>query len=128
MGGHLNMIFFFSFYILYFFCHCMSWGSFNILWCHIIPNKTFPSFINGTSSQPWPVVNMELRNSFTFIGISAVSTLFLPSLSIYWSVFFTMFLMYLGKSLTSASCTVCVHFPYLSHLPSFQLLPVLYHV
>lgn len=82
MGGHLHMIFFFSFYILYFFCHCMSWGSFNILWCHIIPNKTFPSFINGISSQPWPVVNMELRNAFTFIGISAVSTLFLPSLSI----------------------------------------------
>lgn len=123
MRGYLNI---FSFLLMPSkFCCCISWGFFNILWCDTFPGNNFSSdtfpgnnFSSSTNDFFWwprPLVNVELMSTFTFIHTCAVST-FLP-FSWIWSVFFPMFLMYFGeKNLISASCTICVHFPYLSYL------------
>lgn len=107
------------------FCYCMPWGFLNVFWHDTFPDNSFSASTNDFCWWPWPHGNIELMSAFTFIHTSAVSTLFLSSLWI-WSVFFTVFLMYLGKNLISVSCTVYVHFPYLTYLSSFQLLPILY--
>lgn len=124
MRVHLNV---FSFLLMpCSFCYFMSWDFFNILWHDTFPDNNFSSSAIDFCWWPWPLVNMELMSAFTFIHTSAVST-FLPSLWS-WSVFFTVFLMFLGRNLISASCRVYVRFSYLTYLsfPHFKFY--LYHI
>jgi len=121
--GHPNV---FSFLLMPCnFCY-FSLGFFNILWYDSFPDNNFSSSAIDFFWWPWPLVNMELMSTFTFIHTSAVSTFFAISLKLICLLH--IFLMYLGKNLISASCRVYVHFPYLTYLsfPHFKFY--LYHI